>query len=242
MNKIDRMTTIFNSMRKSNENLDFESFKAGYNAALAELDRQKQIKTDRKNKKLIVEDFLRTDSDFVTNRYFMSGVYHEDGKQVVTDGRYLLVHRADYDKEIEGKIIKDGKEIEGRYPLYERVIPEDSKLVEDSTLNVDVVKSISSASKTKSINKQYEQIVKIVSGDKTLVMFPMAIIKKLEKFLDCYPSAVIMRHSDDTDNERCRAWKAVDKTTGDIFVFMPVNNDSKYTHSYDIVSNVVTEL
>ena len=196
-------------------------------------------KIDRKNKKLIVEDFLRTDSDFVNTHYCMAGVYHEDGKQVVTDGRYLLVHHADYDKVLEGKIIKDGKEVEGKYPLYERVIPEDCKLVEDSMLTVDVVKSISSASKVKSINKQYAQIVKIVNGDKTLVVLTMAIIKKLEKFLDCYPSAVIMRHSDDTDNER--SWKAVDKTTGDIFVFMPVYS-SKYTHSYDIVSNVVTEL
>ena len=242
MNKIDRMTTIFNSMQKFKERLDYESFSAGYNAALAELDRQKQIKTDRKNKKLIVEDFLRTDSGFVSRRYFMSGVYHEDGKQVVTDGRYLLVHHAEYDKVFEGKVIKDGKEIKVQYPQYKRVIPEDSELVEDNTLNVNVIKSISSASKTKRIEKQYEQIVKIVSGDKTLVMFTMAIIKKLEKFLYCYPSAVIMRHADDIDNERCRAWKAVDKTTGDIFVFMPVSNSSKYTHSYDIVSNVVTEL
>lgn len=242
MEIMDRMKTIFSSMKKSNEKLDYDSFMAGYNAALAELDRQKKIKTDRKNKKLIAEDFLRTDSSFVNTRYFMSGVYHTDGKQVVTDGRYLLVHNAEYNKDYEGKIIKDGKEIEGRYPQYERVIPDDSELVEDSLLTVDVVKSIASASKAKSIKKQNNQIVKIMQGDKTLVIFSMAIIKKLEKFLDCYPSSVIMRHEDDVDNERGKSWKAVDTKTGDVFVFMPIKSSSEYTYSYDIINNVVIEL
>lgn len=243
MNKIDRMKTIFIAMRKSNEKLDFESFRAGYNAALAELDRQKKIRTDRKNKKLIIEDFLRTDSDFIAHRYFMSGVYHSDGKQIVTDGRYLVVHNADYDKDCEGKIIsKDGKEIEGNYPKWEKVLPSDDRMTEDNILSAEVVKCISSASKTKNMDKQYNQVIKIVQDDKTLVTFTMAIIKKLEKFLECYPESIIMRHEDDAENEHGKSWKAVDKKTGDVFVFMPVLNSASSTHSYDIINNVVTEL
>lgn len=245
---MNRMVTIYTTMRQSNAKLEFESFMAGYNAALAELDRQKKIRTDRKNKKLIIEDFLWKNSDFaarhqITSRVYHSGVYHADGKQVVTDGRYLLVHNnADYNKDYEGKIIKDGKEIEGNYPAWQKVIPSDDCMTEDNILTVDVVQSISIVSKTKSMDKQYNQVVKIVKDAKTLITFSMAIIKKLEKFLDCYPESVIMRHKDDLANEHCKSWKAVDAKTGDVFVFMPLSNTSKATHSYDIVYNVVTTL
>lgn len=58
------------------------------------------------------------------NRPIMHGVFHKDGKVYASDGRILCRLSRTYDEANEGKVIdKTGKEIEGRYPNADAVIP-----------------------------------------------------------------------------------------------------------------------
>jgi hypothetical protein len=58
------------------------------------------------------------------NRPIMHGVFHKDGKVYASDGRILCRLSRTYDEANEGKVIeKTGKEIEGRYPNADSVIP-----------------------------------------------------------------------------------------------------------------------
>lgn len=56
-------------------------------------------------------------------RYFMTGVFHENGCKIATDGRVLACVPAAYPAEWENKIIsmKTFEEIEGQFPNYKRV-------------------------------------------------------------------------------------------------------------------------
>lgn len=59
----------------------------------------------------------------------MNGIYHDEGFQIASDGHVLCCIKADYDAELEHKIIGDnGDEIDGRYPNYKSVRGTDYKL------------------------------------------------------------------------------------------------------------------
>lgn len=58
------------------------------------------------------------------NRPIMRGVFHKDGKVYASDGRILCRLSRTYDEANEDKVIdKTGKEIDGRYPNADSVIP-----------------------------------------------------------------------------------------------------------------------
>lgn len=60
------------------------------------------------------------------NRYFISGVHYEDGLAVATDGKVLAVERAECPEEWEGKTIgRDLAEVEGQFPNWKKVVPEE---------------------------------------------------------------------------------------------------------------------
>lgn len=55
-------------------------------------------------------------------RPVMNGIYHDGGFQVASDGHKLCCIKADYDAELEHKIIgPNGDEVDGRYPNYKSV-------------------------------------------------------------------------------------------------------------------------
>lgn len=57
-------------------------------------------------------------------RPIMHGVFHKDGKVYASDGRILCRLSRTYDEANEGKVIdRTGKEIDGRYPNADAVIP-----------------------------------------------------------------------------------------------------------------------
>lgn len=63
----------------------------------------------------------------------LTGLFYDRGNIVSTDGHVLVSIKSDYDNDLEGKIIgKDGKEIEGRFPSWEQVIP-----LETNEIDVD---------------------------------------------------------------------------------------------------------
>lgn len=58
-------------------------------------------------------------------RKVMTGLYHdESGYAVACDGRILIASKAEYNKHFKGKVLdRYGKEIEGRYPNWQAVLP-----------------------------------------------------------------------------------------------------------------------
>lgn len=98
-------------------------------------------------RKFNVDDFTTTDGQ----RPVLNGVYRENGMMVATDAHALVAIKANYPKSEEGKIIvekkrtaKDykgekttyekGQVVEGKYPSWQKVVPELSKCVRS---NVD---------------------------------------------------------------------------------------------------------
>lgn len=80
-------------------------------------------------------------------RAVFNGLFHDRGNIVATDGHILVSIKSDYDNGLEGKIIrKDGKEIEGRFPAWESVIP-----IETKEIDVDAEKLFNAVKNIKTI-------------------------------------------------------------------------------------------
>ncbi len=105
-------------------------------------------------------------TDFTSNddmRPVMNGVYHNEGDIVASDGHILIVKKGDYDKALEGKVTIDEKRakrvintyraekigneyvIEGKYPNYHMVIPNEANCVRTDVDVTDMRKFLAGA-------------------------------------------------------------------------------------------------
>lgn len=74
------------------------------------------------NKKLYSALYSCVSTDYLRPR--LMGIYHKDRYITATDGMILATVKQDYPEDLEGKIIGiNGKEIEGNYSDYKKVIP-----------------------------------------------------------------------------------------------------------------------
>lgn len=89
------------------------------------------------NKKFNLKDIVSKD------RQALQGIFHENGYEIASDGHILSKIKADYDTELEGKIInpKNGEEISAKYPDYKAVF-NGSKSPDKVTLNFESVKEV----------------------------------------------------------------------------------------------------
>jgi hypothetical protein len=72
----------------------------------------------------------------------LTGVFHDKGQRVATDTHQIAVIKCDYLQEYEGKIIdKEGKEIEGKFPNYEAVLPKLNNNLTEIIFNIDEIKN-----------------------------------------------------------------------------------------------------
>lgn len=82
-------------------------------------------------KKVSISDFVSTDE----TRYFMNGIFYENGFAIATNGKILIKQKKDYPAEWEGKIIhpQTGKEIDGQFPAYKNLFNNRENLVDRSS-------------------------------------------------------------------------------------------------------------
>lgn len=198
------------------------------------MERQKALK----NKKIVMTDFLHDNNEMKYKRRFLTGVYHDKGQQVITNGRYMVVHNASYDSELEGKIIdRNNLQIEGTFPSWQKVIPKDDSLIETQGLTSKDVKIICSQFKSNSLSKldALRPIGLKVEGQ--ALGFNILILKMLNKFLNCYPNAIFYH---DKKNLK-KAWKSLDKESGDFFLFMPLDISDISNCGYKFENQIVKE-
>lgn len=88
----------------------------------------------QKQKAIPVFDFTEKDKDKNKVRPAFSGVYHDGGYVVGTDGYTLLARKEAYDKSLEGKVTdKKGNVVYDSYPDWLRIVSQDS----DKTAGID---------------------------------------------------------------------------------------------------------
>ena len=219
--------------------INFDDFYRGFESAFLEIETQNALKTDRKSGKFIINDFIHLDKNYPNN--FSQGVYREEGKEIVTDGRYLIVHNENnYDPSLEGKIVDIyGKILNARFPNYKRVLPDDANLKPSPiSFSFEDLKKINVAIKTKSPDKLSKIFVGIKDNYYNIA-FNALILKNLYRFMNVYNDAKLFAPVDDEDRLG-KAWKIIDEKTGDFMIFMPCDARIGTSYTYDTQNKIIS--
>lgn len=214
-------------MTGENETLA-DSFRAGWAACLLEQQRQKALKESRKNKKIVIGDFVCEGNAYES----LTGFYCKDGFKIATNKKWLIKVREDYPEEWEHKIIspKTEKEIKSQYVNYERVIPDLSKMIPDGSLTLEGLRVLRSVTSAKSL-RNLKKISAIVDGE---WIINLSIADRLLKVWESMSDAVLYRPKEDLT----KTFMLV--KDDNIFVFMPsVGIDANF--SYSSVNNAITK-
>lgn len=235
--KIDEkiITKYFEKLKKENYT-KLELFQSGWTSCLQEQEKQKELKKQRKNKKLILSDYF----DKTSSYNCAVGVYHDEGKQVITNGFYLLIHYAAYPIEYEGKIIDgEGREIDINYVDYKRAIPSNENMTEYNGITKEDIAIISRQFSEKSFARQKEKVIAIITKDFKIAI-NLCILKRLNSFLATYPEAVLYIPN---NNPTRITWKVKDSKTKDEFVFIALAyNEYNYNqYIYSTIDKILTE-
>lgn len=225
-------------------------FRAGYIAAIEEIERNAKIKSDSKTGKFNIYDFL--DADILKQckagkygaSYFLSGVYHDnDNKKLVTTNGMFLVYcdSENIEECFQNQIVsKDNRIIDGRFPNWQRVIPEKSDLLEVP----DIKDKILTCSQYAAIKTQQQGL----KCKDTFYIDGLAMsgymLFMVSKFIKTQKSVAIYRNKENW----AKSWEIIgDNAT---MIFMPLRNTDKivngevenpFTKIYDSSKNILVE-
>lgn len=179
-------------------------------------------------KKASIIDFVSKDE----NRYFMTGVYYENGIAVATNGRVLIKLKTNYPSEYEGKIINpsNGKEIDGQFPNYKKVFPKKEDLVDRSDRLAHITDYLSSATMAVALSsKNYDIPVifgnTLVRGDQLQTALAFARDKGFNKVLQ-------------EDNFNLKTVSELDEKGKEVFKYYNITKETgsdikeNYRHKY----------
>jgi len=120
----------------------------------------------------------------------MTGILHEKGLKVATDGFILVAIYSHYKSEFEGKVITPkGEIIDGTYPNWKSVLPtpESLKNIKLNRLIADVFRRIKQAETIAKIGGK--QVFVSITCDDEKVYFRSDYFTKFLTFLKTYPGA-----------------------------------------------------
>ena len=152
--------------------------------------------------KTLLSDFLRANtiaqnekfdlSKYVSNQKndnqeTLTGIFHENGFRIATNGRILCVVDNDYPDEFEGKTVSPkGQIIEGRFPVWQNVLPKVDDLTGMIfTKNVENILQKIKEEQTVAKTKGADVFVKIVHKEQT-VCFDAKMFVLFLKFVKTY--------------------------------------------------------
>ena len=173
-------------------------FRAGYAAAVEAMEIAKKKKTEKKNKKFDIYDFIDLKKyKGLTSHHFLEGVFYdaENKKAVTTNGIYMVYSDCSIPAGYENQIVdKNGVFIDGRFPNWTKPIPADSDIVETDAgkfitaihnTDVNMNMTIAAAFKSDSHYKIGEFI------------FAAYYIKIIEKFINTQKNIKVYVHKED---------------------------------------------
>lgn len=95
----------------------------------------------------------------------ITGIYHDKGYVIATDGHILAKIKNEYPEELEGKIItKSGEEVKMPYPPYERVIHDFDEMTDISVNKQKVIDSVKQCKIERKINSRFPKEVFCKAG------------------------------------------------------------------------------
>lgn len=206
--------------------------------------------TDREDVKRLVLEIIRAEQSggskkfdyykFVDKDGFrpvMTGVYHDNGFKVASDGHILVAFKDDYDvNELEGKVLrKDGTILtDGKYPNWRSVIPQLSELekrkkqvVEIDFAKWDEVFSVYKAEKKLGEQKQY---VKVGESYYKIELFALVVaaMKRIgsSEWVNTYAYEVTMMGSEAVERKRPHTGISQNESS-DLVLLMPCDYDGE---------------
>ena len=148
-------------------------------------------------KKAKALDFFKFTVGDKDTRYFLNGVYHEEGFKIATNGRILVMVKSDYEEKFEKVILhKSLVPIEGNFPNYKRIIPDFSKMHKIDFDFMELKKNM----------KENEGVIKIAKKEDSKFPFIYKMpngclmsyenLQKLIHFMECYPDSKVYAFED----------------------------------------------
>lgn len=223
-------------------------FRAGYIAAIEEIERNTKIKSDNKNNKFNIYDFL--DAGILKEvkngrgRLFLSGVYHDnDNKKLVTTNGNFLVYcdSGNIEECFQNQIVsKDNRIINGFFPSWQRVIPDNDDIVEVS----DIKDKILTCSQYAAIKTQPQGL----KCKDTFYIDGLALsgymLFMVSKFIKTQKSVKIYRNKENW----AKSWEIIGDNATMVFMPLKVDNDvitgqreNPYSKIYDSSKNILVE-
>lgn len=219
-NELEIQMDFFKAMCKEDDTL-FQGFKKGWEACQTFLEQKSRAKSDRKNKKFVLSDFVVEKKD----RLFTSCYYQEDGYRYYTNAYFMVQHKEYYDIDIEKKFVnvKTGLPVTLVFPpVYLKIIPDKSTLVPFTLLAKEdffaMAKAVSRKTNKTLLHKN------VLFGDFNASILS---VRMLSRFLEIYSNATLYVK----DN----ILVAEDEATQDKIVLMISHNNPGvgYNFTYD---------
>ena len=140
-----------------------------------------KIAAPKKSKKQTSFDIksIAEKSHKYAKKYFTNIIHYEDGNEIVSDGRFMIVNKAEYPASYEGRDFDFVKNelVENTFPNWKRVVPDDSKLEECDFVDLKQIPVIRKLSKAKEWKNLYRLEVSFYSKDlNNRAIFSMAAI------------------------------------------------------------------
>jgi hypothetical protein len=139
-----------------------------------------------RDEKMDLSRFIGKDA----KRPAMTGILHENGLKIATDGAILVVIYSYYKSGLEGKIITPkGEIVDGTFPNWKAVLPspESLKSVSLKRLIADMTRRIKQAETIAKINGK--KVFVSIPCDDGKMYFPSDYFTKFLTFLKTYPGA-----------------------------------------------------
>ena len=137
----------------------------------------------KKTKTLDFYKYVSTDQ----TRYFMNGVYHEEGFKIATNGNVLVMAKFDYDSKFEKVILsKKLTQIKGQFPNYKKVIPDFSKMHKIYFDWQGAKNELKENSVIIKISKEFKEcIYRLPNGS----LCKIENVNRILHFMECYPDS-----------------------------------------------------
>lgn len=220
-NELEIQMDFFKAMCKEDDPL-FQGLKKGWEACQIFLEQKSRAKSDRKNKKFVLSDFVVENKD----RLYTSCYYQEDGYRYYTESHFIVRHKEYYDPDIEKKFVngKTGLPVTFDTPLdYLKVIPDKTGLTPFTTLTREDFLAMAKAVSRKTNKTLFGK--NVLFGDFNASILS---VRMLSRFLEIYSNATLYV------NDR-NILVAEDEATQDKIVLMISHNNPgvNYNFTYD---------